>query len=161
MSHYKTGYARVSTNAQDEALQLDALQQAQVDRVFIDRASGSVQDRPGLTSALECARSGDSLMVWRLETPNCLVTKYRPAACPDLTSIPPQLPSRLRHARYGLPQEPRRSLRTDPGDHASGRHRRRREHYNDWAPDHEPGVTWAGGTSSPSTANHLATALSS
>jgi len=38
-----------------------------VDRVFIDRASGSVQDRPGLTSALECARSGDSLVVWRLD----------------------------------------------------------------------------------------------
>ena len=65
-SPFKIGYARVSTNTQDEALQLDALQQAAVDRVFIDRASGSVQDRPGLTSALECARSGDSL-VWRLD----------------------------------------------------------------------------------------------
>jgi len=42
MSNFKIGYARVSTNTQDEALQLDALQQAQVDRVFIDRASGSV-----------------------------------------------------------------------------------------------------------------------
>jgi len=67
MSRYKIGYARVSTNAQDEALQLDALQQAAVDRVFVDHASGSVQDRPGLTSALECARSGDSLVVWRLD----------------------------------------------------------------------------------------------
>ena len=66
-SPFKIGYARVSTNNQDEALQLDALQQAQVDRVFIDRASGSVQDRPGLLSALECARSGDSLVVWRLD----------------------------------------------------------------------------------------------
>jgi len=66
-SPFKIGYARVSTNTQDEALQVDALQRAQVDRVFIDRASGSVQDRPGLTSALECARSGDSLVVWRLD----------------------------------------------------------------------------------------------
>ncbi len=66
-SPFKIGYARVSTNAQDEALQLDALQRACVDRVFIDRASGSLQDRPGLTSALECARSGDSLVVWRLD----------------------------------------------------------------------------------------------
>jgi len=66
-SPFRIGYARVSTNTQDEALQLDALQQAAVDRVFIDRASGSVQDRPGLTSALECARSGDSLVVWRLD----------------------------------------------------------------------------------------------
>ena len=38
MSNYKIGYARVSTSAQDEALQLDALQRAAVDRVFIGRA---------------------------------------------------------------------------------------------------------------------------
>ena len=67
MSNYKIGYARVSTNAQDEALQLDALQRAQVDRVFIDRASGTLTERPGLRSALECARAGDSLVVWRLD----------------------------------------------------------------------------------------------
>jgi len=66
-SPFKIGYARVSTNAQDEALQVDALQRAAVHRIFIDRASGSVQDRPGLTSALECARRGDSLVVWRLD----------------------------------------------------------------------------------------------
>ena len=67
MSTYKIGYARVSTNQQDEALQLDALQKAGADRVFIDRASGTLTDRPGLTSALECARPGDSLIVWRLD----------------------------------------------------------------------------------------------
>jgi len=66
-SPFKIGYARVNTSTQDEALQLDALQRACVDWVCIDRASGSVQDRPGLTSALECARSGDSLVVWRLD----------------------------------------------------------------------------------------------
>jgi len=67
MSNYKIGYARVSTLQQDEALQLDALQKAAVDRIFTDRASGSLADRPGLTSALECARQGDSLIVWRLD----------------------------------------------------------------------------------------------
>ena len=67
MSTYKIGYARVSTNQQDEALQLDALQKAGTDRVFIDRASGTLTDRPGLMSALECARAGDSLIVWRLD----------------------------------------------------------------------------------------------
>jgi len=66
-SPFKIGYARVSTTNQDEALQLDALQRACVDRVFMDRASGSVQHRPGLTSALECARPADSLVVWRLD----------------------------------------------------------------------------------------------
>ena len=67
MSTYKIGYARVSTHQQEEALQLDALQRAQVDRVFLDRASGTLTDRPGLMSALECARPGDSLVVWRLD----------------------------------------------------------------------------------------------
>ena len=67
MSDYKIGYARVSTAGQDEALQLDALQGAGVDRVFVDRASGTLTERPGLTSALECARPGDSLVVWRLD----------------------------------------------------------------------------------------------
>jgi len=64
---FKIGYARVSTIDQDEALQLDALQLACVDRIFVDRASGSIGDRPGLLSALECARRGDSLVVWRLD----------------------------------------------------------------------------------------------
>ena len=67
MTNFKIGYARVSTTQQDEALQLDALERAQVDRVFIDRASGALTDRPGLTSALECARPGDSIVVWRLD----------------------------------------------------------------------------------------------
>jgi len=66
-SPFKIGYARISTIDQDEALQLDALQRAAVDRIFVDHASGSIEGRPGLTSALECARSGDSLVVWRLD----------------------------------------------------------------------------------------------
>lgn len=66
-AHYKIGYVRVSTIQQDESLQLDALQRAQVDRVFVDRVSGAIDDRPGLRSALECARPGDSLVVWRLD----------------------------------------------------------------------------------------------
>lgn len=67
MPTYKIGYARVSTIGQDEALQLDALQMAGVDRLFVDRASGALTERPALTSALECARPGDSLVVWRLD----------------------------------------------------------------------------------------------
>lgn len=65
--NYKIGYARVSTAGQDEGLQLDALQRAGADRMFVDRASGALTDRPALTSALECARPGDSLVVWRLD----------------------------------------------------------------------------------------------
>jgi len=61
------GYARVSTVAQDAALQHDALQAAGCDRVFSDTASGALDDRPELTRALDHLRAGDALVVWRLD----------------------------------------------------------------------------------------------
>jgi DNA invertase Pin-like site-specific DNA recombinase len=61
------GYARVSTNDQDPALQLDALKAAGCVRVFEDRASGTVTDRPELARALDHLRAGDTLTVWRLD----------------------------------------------------------------------------------------------
>ncbi|MBV9812763.1 MAG: recombinase family protein [Acetobacteraceae bacterium] len=61
------GYARVSTDAQDHALQLDALHKVGCERVFIETASGTRADRPELARALELARSGDTLVVWRLD----------------------------------------------------------------------------------------------
>lgn len=61
------GYARVSTDDQDLALQLDALQGAGCDRIFTDQASGAKRDRPGLLQALDYARAGDVLCVWRLD----------------------------------------------------------------------------------------------
>jgi predicted site-specific integrase-resolvase len=60
------GYARVSTLDQDPALQLDALAAAGCTRVFEDRASGARADRPGLRQALDYARDGDVLVVWKL-----------------------------------------------------------------------------------------------
>ncbi len=61
------GYARVSTLDQTLALQRDALTHAGCERVFTDTASGSRSDRPGLHEALDFARSGDTLVVWRLD----------------------------------------------------------------------------------------------
>lgn len=61
------GYARVSTEEQDTALQLDALRKAGCDRFFEDIASGAKTDRPGLTAALAYLRDGDVLVVWRLD----------------------------------------------------------------------------------------------
>mgnify|MGYP003148988473 CR=1 FL=1 len=61
------GYARVSTADQDLALQLDALQAAGCDRVFEERASGARSDRPVLAEAMDYAREGDVLVVWRLD----------------------------------------------------------------------------------------------
>jgi DNA invertase Pin-like site-specific DNA recombinase len=61
------GYARVSTEDQHLDLQRDALTRAGFARTFEDRRSGAKADRPGLAAALEYARSGDSLVVWRLD----------------------------------------------------------------------------------------------
>jgi DNA invertase Pin-like site-specific DNA recombinase len=61
------GYGRVSTNDQNPQLQLDALQALGCGRVFVDKASGTLAERPQLTAALEYLRSGDVLCVWRLD----------------------------------------------------------------------------------------------
>lgn len=61
------GYARVSTQEQDPALQLDALSQAGCDKVFTEKASGAQRDRPQLIGALEYMREGDTLVVWKLD----------------------------------------------------------------------------------------------
>jgi DNA invertase Pin-like site-specific DNA recombinase len=61
------GYARVSTDDQNLDLQRDALAAAGCERIFEDHAGGAVADRPGLKTALEQARAGDTLVVWRLD----------------------------------------------------------------------------------------------
>ncbi len=63
------GYARISTDDQTFDLQLDALKAAGCDaqRIYTDTASGAKTDRPGLTRAIDVAREGDTLVVWRLD----------------------------------------------------------------------------------------------
>ena len=62
------GYARVSTVDQNMALQLEALRQAGVEKVFRDQGvSGSLAERPGLDRCLEHLRAGDILVVWKLD----------------------------------------------------------------------------------------------
>ena len=61
------GYARVSTHDQTLALQQDALERAGCDRIFADTASGATAERSGLEDALAYARSGDTLVVWKLD----------------------------------------------------------------------------------------------
>ena len=61
------GYARVSTRDQNPASQIDALNAAGCDRVFMEKASGANRDRPELKAALDYIRAGDTLIVWKLD----------------------------------------------------------------------------------------------
>lgn len=61
------GYARVSTQDQTPELQLDALKVAECERVFEEKASGAQRDRPQLMAALDYARKGDTIVVWKLD----------------------------------------------------------------------------------------------
>ena len=61
------GYARVSTQEQDLALQLDALRAAGCEKVYEEKASGAQRERPALQAALGYMREGDTLVVWKLD----------------------------------------------------------------------------------------------
>lgn len=56
------GYARVSTQDQNLALQYDALMHAGCQKIFETKA-----ERPGLSLCLEMLREGDTLVVWKLD----------------------------------------------------------------------------------------------
>ena len=65
------GYMRVSKSdgSQTTDLQRDALLAAGVDpgHLYEDKASGKSEDRPHLDACLKALRSGDTLLVWKLD----------------------------------------------------------------------------------------------
>lgn len=63
----KIGYARVSTGLQNLDLQKDSLETFGCEKIFTDHISGAKNKRPGLETAIEFVRSGDTLAVWRLD----------------------------------------------------------------------------------------------
>ncbi|OZC42400.1 DNA invertase [Rhodococcus sp. RS1C4] len=61
------GYARVSTAEQSVGAQRDALSAAGCSRVWVETASGATTSRPELSDLFSHLRSGDTLVVWRLD----------------------------------------------------------------------------------------------
>ncbi len=61
------GYARVSTQDQDNESQLNALKEAGCVKVFQEKASGGRWDRPKLHKLIDHLREGDTVVVWKLD----------------------------------------------------------------------------------------------
>lgn len=63
----KYGYARVSTKEQNEARQMDALREAGVDTIFVDKMSGKDFNRPQWTALMSALQAGDVLYMLSLD----------------------------------------------------------------------------------------------
>lgn len=59
-------YVRVSTVDQNEARQREMLQKYDIDRWYVEKASGKTADRPQLRAMIDYARSGDTVYVEEL-----------------------------------------------------------------------------------------------
>lgn len=61
------GYARVSSNSQDFAAQVERLEAAGCTKIFSEKQSGAKRDREQLAAALEYARESDSFVCLRAD----------------------------------------------------------------------------------------------
>ena len=61
------GYARVSTQLQDNAIQIDALKKSGCETIFEEKISGGRWERPKLQELLKHIRKGDTVLVWKLD----------------------------------------------------------------------------------------------
>lgn len=61
------GYARVSTEEQNLNMQIDALTQYGVEKIYKEKLTGTRKDRPQLEELLKVLRNGDKLVVYKLD----------------------------------------------------------------------------------------------
>jgi DNA invertase Pin-like site-specific DNA recombinase len=61
------GYARVSTDGQTLDAQQSALRAAGCERVYSEKVSGAITDRPALAKAISALGKGDTLVVCKLD----------------------------------------------------------------------------------------------
>ncbi len=64
---FKIGYARVSTRDQNLDLQIAALKAVGCERIYKEAMTGTKRDRPELNRTLEHLRTGDTLVVYKLD----------------------------------------------------------------------------------------------
>ena len=61
------GYARVSTKDQNLDLQMEALKKAGCEKIFKEKISGALKERPELDTMISQLRVGDTIVVWKLD----------------------------------------------------------------------------------------------
>ena len=59
----KVGYVRCSTTEQNDARQLKMMEEQNVEKVFVDKASGKNVDRPDFKAMMTFVRAGDTVIV--------------------------------------------------------------------------------------------------
>lgn len=67
MTTTRLGYGRVSTSDQNPDSQRDAVAKAGVDQIFLDAFTGTKANRPELNRMKDQLRSGDAIVVTRLD----------------------------------------------------------------------------------------------
>lgn len=67
MTTKRIGYSRISTIDQNPDSQRDALLKAGVDQIFLDTYTGTKASRPQLDKMKELLRSGDTIVITRLD----------------------------------------------------------------------------------------------
>jgi len=64
----KIGYARISTHVQNDAAQIQHLEDAKCDQVFVEQIGGKVKNRPEFNRVLrDVLREGDTLIATRID----------------------------------------------------------------------------------------------
>lgn len=63
----KYGYARVSTNEQDLASQIELLKNAGAEKIYSEKYTGTKRDRPKLDELIRVLSGGDELIVTKLD----------------------------------------------------------------------------------------------
>jgi len=61
------GYACVSTQDQNPDSQMGALSRAGCDQIFKEKVTGKLRERPELSQCFRMLRTGDTLVVWKLD----------------------------------------------------------------------------------------------
>ena len=77
----KLGYARVSTQEQNLALQLDFLKNIGCDKIYQEKISGASAERPELKKLLELIREGDTLSDLEAGSPGSIAGPFDCISC--------------------------------------------------------------------------------